>query len=170
MVTKARKTAVKRPKTTKNGQKWAKKAPKTTPRTRKMTTATAAKTETSGKYPAPSMYRWFAGPYVAPPSPIGAMLHDEMLGDVKIVGKCKPLSWPVTDYRGGEIPILCGDLVRAVCEEEEMAVAHYWGVSKYIVNKWREAIAGEKVSSLVHTALAIKRHDPKFRKKWGYRD
>ena len=40
------------------------------------------------------------------------------------------------------LPILCGDLVRAVCEEDELTVAHYWGVTRYIVEQWKRAISG----------------------------
>jgi len=154
-------------------EKWPKtmkKAPQKAARRTKMTTATANQTKTHGKYPPPYLYRWFAGPYTPPIFSVGSKIHDESLGDVTVAGTTDaPIAWPAIMYRGHLTPILCGDLVRAVCEEEEMAVAHYWGVSKYIVNKWREAISGQKVSSLVHTALAIKRHDPAFRKKWGYR-
>jgi len=119
------------------------------------------------KYPPVSRFKFLAGPYRAPK--IKGVMHDEMLGDVPVVGMTKaPIPWPATEYRGESLPILAGDLVRAVCEEEERAVAHYWGVSKYIVGRWRAAIARATDKNLVHTILALKRQDPIFRKTHGY--
>jgi len=138
-------------------------------RRKKMSTASAligAKT-----YPPVSKHRWKGGPYAPPSVSAGNKLHCEMLGDVIVEAMTKaPIPWPAVTHRRQLIPILCGDLVRAVCEEEELAIAFYWGVSKYVVNKWREALAGCEGSSLVHTVLAVKRRDPEFRKKWGYPD
>ena len=75
-------------------------------------------------------------------------------------------------YRMGRreslLPILCGDLVRAVCEEDELTVAHYWGVSYYMVEAWKRSISGAKKSNDVFAGLVMKRNDPKFRKKFGY--
>jgi hypothetical protein len=147
-------------------QKSSRNGRKKVTRRRKMSTAVSVR-----EYPPPFQYRWITGPYVPPTAGVGSKLHDEMLGDVEVEGTTEaPIPWPAIRYRNQIIPILCGALVRAVCEEEERAVAHYWGVTKYIVNKWREAIAGQQGSGLVHTALAIKRQDPAFRKQWGYRD
>ena len=114
-------------------------------------------------YPPASKYQWVAGPYVPP---AGDVLHDEMLGEVEVLGHSKKLHWPLTMYRGQLIPVLCEGLVRAVCEETEQAVAHYWEVTTNIVNRWRMTLAGCKESSCVHTALALKRYDPEFRKKY----
>lgn len=68
------------------------------------------------------------------------------------------------------MPVLTGDLVRAVVEEPEGVVVHYWGVTKYHVNEWRKALAGAETSGEVHTLLALKRFDPEFRRKFGYVD
>jgi hypothetical protein len=121
-------------------------------------------------YPPVSKYPFVAGPYTPPKASKGDKLRDLMLGDVEVEGMTDGLiSWPGVTYRKQLIPVLAGDLVRAVCEEDELAVAHYWGISRYIVGRWRAAIAGHTGAALVHTALAIKRRDPKFRRKWGYR-
>ena len=66
------------------------------------------------------------------------------------------------------MPILTGDLVRAVCEEEELVVSHYWGVTRHMVNQWKCAIADSTNSDQVALKLALKRQDPQFRKKYGY--
>ena len=88
-------------------------------------------------YPPVSKHRWKGGPYSPPSVSAGSKLHCEMLGDVIVEAMTKaPIPWPAVTHRRQLIPILCGDLVRAVCEEEELAIAFYWGVSKYVVNKW----------------------------------
>jgi len=101
------------------------------------------------------------------------VLHDEYRGDVKVEGTTDaPIPWPAANYKKGRreslLPILCGDLVRAVCEEDELTVAHYWGVSLYMVEAWKRAISGAKDSNGVFAGLVMKRNDPAFRKKFGY--
>jgi len=126
------------------------------------------------KFPPPLQYRWRAGPYYSMVANVGATLHDEYLGDVPVDGTSHaPIPWPAHNYvRGrhaGLLPILTGDLVRAVCEEDELAVSHYWGVTRYIVNQWKAALAGTFDSNGVFLNLALKRSDPEFRRKFGYR-
>ena len=84
-----------------------------------------------------------------------------------------PIPWPAasTGRAGGQsplLPILCGDLVRAVCEEDELTVSHYWGVTRYMVERWKQAISGATDPNGVFIGLAIKRDDPEFRKRFGY--
>ena len=127
----------------------------------------------AAKFPPPHQFRFRAGPYRPPVYGVGTVLHDEYRGDVKVEGTSDaPIPWPATSYKKGRretlLPILCGDLVRAVCEEDELTVAHYWGVSYYMVEAWKRAISGAKNSNEVFTGLVMKRDDPKFRKKFGY--
>ena len=72
-----------------------------------------------------------------------------------------PIPWPGFHCKRGRhkglMPILSAGLVRAVVEEDEVAVAHYWGVTRYMVNEWKRALAGCEDSNAVFTALAIKR-------------
>jgi hypothetical protein len=132
------------------------------------------KKETPGvKYPSPLQYRWRAGPYRAPVVKTGSTLHDEYQGDVTVAGMTDaPIPWPGHSYSKGRhsglLPILTGDLVRAVCEEEELVVSHYWGVTRHMVNQWKCAIADSTNSDQVALKLALKRQDPQFRKKYGY--
>ena len=124
------------------------------------------------QYPPVYAAKFKAGPY-RPPD--GKVLHDEYLNkDVEVEGKTDALiPWPGMSHEKGRhaglLPILCGDLVRAVVEEDEGVVAHYWGVTLYMVNQWKQAIAGAKTSTEVHVLLQMKRLDPEFRKKFGYK-
>jgi hypothetical protein len=127
----------------------------------------------SKKFPPPYQYQWRAGPYRPPNVTVGMTLHDEYLGDVRVEGFTNaPISWPATDYRKGRrealLPIFCGDLVRAVCEEDELTVAYYWNVTRYMVERWKQALTGATTANGVIVRLALKRNDPEFRRKFGY--
>jgi hypothetical protein len=127
----------------------------------------------AARFPPPDQFHWRAGPYRAPQAHVGAVLHDERRGDVTVRGFSEsPIPWPATDYKKGRqealLPVLCGDLVRAVCEEDELTVAYYWSVTRYMVEQWKRAISGATTSNAVFTALAVKRNDPEFRKRFGY--
>ena len=127
------------------------------------------------KFPPSYKFHWRAGPYFAPTVSVGAVLHDEYRGDVVVHGFTEaPIPWPATTYQPGKgksslLPILCGDLVRAVCEEDELTVSHYWGVTRFMVEKWKRAISGATDPNGVKVGLAFKRDDPAFRKKFGYK-
>ena len=118
------------------------------------------------------MQELIAGPYHPPKLRVGSRVHDEMLGEVKVVGRqTGPIPWPLCDEPprpgpnpAGQIPILCGELVRALCEESIDAVSQYWAVSPRLVRRWRAAIAGTKKG--VATALALKKHSPAFRRRF----
>jgi hypothetical protein len=84
------------------------------------------------------------GPYQMPRCKVGGWLTCHMRGRVKVEGLTDaPIMWPYTRQRSGvgrPILILCGDLVRAVERESEMALLHWWGVSTTTVTKWRKAL------------------------------
>jgi len=130
----------------------------------------------AARFPPSYQFRWRAGPYHAPAVNVGSVLRDEWRGDVAVEGFTDaPVPWPAArsqHYAVGAkplLPILCGDLVRAVCEEDELTVSHYWGVTRYIVEQWKRAISGATTADGVMVGLAFKREDPAFRKKFGYR-
>jgi hypothetical protein len=50
-----------------------------------------------------------------------------------------------------------------------LTVAHYWSVTRYMVEQWKRAISGAKDSDSVFAALAFRRDDPEFRKRFGYK-
>jgi hypothetical protein len=126
------------------------------------------KTRMTHVYPPPARYRFRAGPYT--PLVVGTTTKDEWYGSVTVAGMTTaPIPWPAFEYRAHFMPILAGGLVRAVLEETEGAVAHFWGVSRYTVLLWRKALAGTAGAD-VHARLALLRRDPKFRKRFGYKD
>ncbi|MCL4853757.1 MAG: hypothetical protein KJZ78_20565 [Bryobacteraceae bacterium] len=148
----------------------AKQGARKKPRLRNTKTAIAA------RFPPSYQFHWRAGPYHAPTVSVGAVLRDEWRGDVTVEGFTDaPIPWPAArsqHYPVGAkplLPILCGDLVRAVCEEDELTVSHYWGVSRYIVEQWKRAISGATDPNAVMVGLAFKRENPAFRKKFGYK-
>jgi hypothetical protein len=51
-----------------------------------------------------------------------------------------PVQWPYRKGVGRPSCIVCGDLIRAVQTESEIAVAHHWGVSPATVKNWRRAL------------------------------
>jgi hypothetical protein len=127
----------------------------------------------AAKFPPPDEFHWRAGPYRAPKVKVGAVLRDEYRGEnVRVEGMTEaPIPWPGIDYKRGErlLPVLCGDLVRAVCEEDELTVAYYWNVTRYMVEQWKRAISKAHTSNGVFAGLALKRNDPEFRQRFGYK-
>jgi hypothetical protein len=124
-------------------------------------------------YPPAYRFDFRAGPYNPPAVAVGSTVHDEYYGDVVVEGMTTtPIPWPgfhcTRGRHKGLMPILFVGLVRAVVEEDEVVVAHYWGVTRYMVNEWKRAVAGCEDSNAVYTALVVKRVDSAFRKKYGY--
>ena len=116
------------------------------------------------QFPPISRYQFVAGPYKAPVG--GDSVRRSAIcyhGDVVVVGMTQaPIRWPGFHIRGrhcGLMPILFDGLVRAVVEEPEIAVAHFWGVARGTVDNWRRIIAGCEDSNAVFTALSILRSD-----------
>jgi hypothetical protein len=88
------------------------------------------------------------GPYRTPKCKVGHRLRCVMRGKVTVAGLSDaPIQWPYVPQPGGNgyrSLILCGDLVRAVRRESEIAVMHWWSVSRHTVLKWRKALGVEK--------------------------
>ncbi len=126
-------------------------------------------------FPPLAEFKFEAGPYVVPKVKIGSSVHDERFGDVVVEGFTEaPIAWPGFRCKRmgrhvGLMPILFDGLVRAVVEENEIVVAHYWHVARNTISLWKRALAGCEGSSAVYMALALKRAEPAFRKKFGYR-
>lgn len=79
-----------------------------------------------------------AGPYF-PPRHRGRKIYCEWRGDVMIAGITQaPIPWPYSKgCRQKQLPILCGDLIRAVRTESVESIAHHWGVGRSTVRRWR---------------------------------
>ena len=86
-------------------------------------------------------YKLHFGPYYPPKVRRGDRLFDEIHGTV-IVGRWSEgeIIWPCIRRPGMRVPILCGDLVKAVRREARHTVAHWWGVSLPKVTEWRMAL------------------------------
>ncbi len=85
------------------------------------------------------------GPYHPPRTRPGRFLFCEWRGTVKVGDYSdRPIPWPMK-WRTRSL-ILCGDLVRAVKQESEIAVAYHWGVSVAVVTKWRKALEVEPIT------------------------
>lgn len=91
-------------------------------------------------------FRLLHGPYRPPRCRVGRTLCCELRGDVRVTGYSDgPLPWPAGHALGGSgrgkpALILCGDLVKAVLRESNLAVAHHWGVTSQTVTLWRRAL------------------------------
>jgi hypothetical protein len=127
-------------------------------------------------YPPVAKFQFRAGPYVPPAVKAGSVIHDLYYGDVKVAGTTKAqVRWPGCEVARGRhkglMPIFFDGLVRAVVEEDEVVVAHYWGVNRYMVLQWKRALVDGKdmTTNEVFTALALKRADPEFRRQYGFK-
>lgn len=82
-----------------------------------------------------------------------------------------PMRWPTWRGNGGkQLPILAGDLVRAVRQESEQAVCHWWGVSRDTVKRWRRALGVGRMNpgtTALWKELAPRRLPPEARRKGG---
>lgn len=112
------------------------------------------------------------GVYLPPILNLHELVQDQYYGEVEVAGITKaPIPWPGFEYDCGQhkglLPILCGDLVRAVATEQVEVVAYYWGVTRYVVERWRQALAGCTDPHCVFAALAIMRADPVFQGQFG---
>jgi hypothetical protein len=81
------------------------------------------------------------GPYRASRR-IGRKLYCHQRGDVVVAGITDaPIPWPYSKGRGCKpLPVLYGDLIKAVKAESVEAVAHHFGVSRWTVRRWRHLL------------------------------
>ena len=97
----------------------------------------------------PEKTRLRFGPYVPPRVRRGRFLFCELRGTVKVGDYSDgPIPWPMKAKTRSII--LCGDLVRAVQEESELAVAHHWGMCNRTVTKWRAALGVGPITEGTH--------------------
>jgi hypothetical protein len=87
-------------------------------------------------------YKLLHGPYVGPRCRPGIKLFCEIRGWV-IVGKMSEgrIAWPMCKVgKRARAFILCGDLVKAIQRESNIAVCYWWGVTAQTVTAWRKAL------------------------------
>src|SRR6266852_5929817 len=76
-------------------------------------------------------YQLLYGTYKTPACQLGKLLFCELRGWVKVRRLSDgPIPWPQTVVKRSRALILCGDLVKAVQRESEIAVAHWPAVSR----------------------------------------
>ncbi len=95
-------------------------------------------------------FKLLYGPYRVPKCELGdKLLCEHRDKEMTVKGMTDaPIQWP-SALRGKRSPIVCGDLVRAIRTESELAVAHQWGVSRPI------ALIGTDRDKVVAKALGL---------------
>lgn len=86
--------------------------------------------------------RLLCGPYEAPPVRRGEVLEGFIVGGFTDA----PIPWPYRKWTGKRSLILTGDLERAVRCESEIAIAHHWGVSTFMVWRWRKKLGVGRIT------------------------
>jgi len=81
------------------------------------------------------------GVYAPPKVCTGQHVHDALRGDKVVIADFGRSKWPRFQSTGGRLmPVLTGDLIRAVKTESAATVAYHWGVSRWTVYRWRKAV------------------------------
>lgn len=82
------------------------------------------------------------GRYRTPRFKYKSIVWDEVRGFVEIVGVTDArIPWPLGKrHRAKPSPVVFRDLAKAVRNESNQAVAHWWGVSGQTVTKWRKGL------------------------------
>lgn len=81
------------------------------------------------------------GPYHPPAFELHGWLVDERLGLVRVNGWTHaPIGWPRLKQPGPAVPVVTAELARAIRTESAIAVAHWWGVSRDRVQRWRREL------------------------------
>lgn len=114
-------------------------------------------------------------PYRPPECAMGDTLycayHDD---DVEVIGfSSSKTRWPmcrVPAFSRHPLPIVCGDLIKAITLESASVVAAWWGVSRYTVTRWRRKFGVARMNEgtrKLWAELASKRLTKESRKKGG---
>lgn len=87
-------------------------------------------------------FKLLHGPYAAPIINRGDTIKCEHRGVTVVVGGMSSgrIGWPTIKKTGTVGLIVCGDLVRAVRLESEIAISHHWGVGVVTIWKWRKSL------------------------------
>jgi hypothetical protein len=87
--------------------------------------------------------RLLFGPYGPPKIKRGGFLACELRGTIRVGGWSNgPIPWPLAAKTGGFI--FCGDLLKAIQRESVTAVAHWFGVGKTAVSRWRAKLGVDR--------------------------
>ena len=86
-------------------------------------------------------FRLRFGPYGTPRFRYGAKVIDEIRGEVEIVGLHRGrIVWPIGKRGRHNALVLYDDLARAVRQEANIVIQHWWGVGTATVQRIRAAM------------------------------
>src|SRR6476659_8840034 len=86
-------------------------------------------------------FRLVGGPYVTPKYRIGQVVRCAVRGPVTVKSYTNALiPWPRGIARRAPSLIVCGELLRALRTESNLALCHWWGVTRPTVSKWRRIL------------------------------
>jgi hypothetical protein len=94
-------------------------------------------------------FKLLYGPYRAPKCRVAEKLycaHRDAEVTVRGMSDAR-IPWPSVRRKGNHSLILCGDLIRAVERESEMAVAYHWGVRAKTIWKYRVSLGVPRVTN-----------------------
>jgi hypothetical protein len=95
-------------------------------------------------------FRLLFGPYPTPRCRVGRRVRCLARGTVTVHALTDaPIPWPVGKRGRALSLVLCGDLARAVRRESVLAVAHWWGINRQAVWKWRKALGVSRTEGTV---------------------
>ena len=87
------------------------------------------------------------GPYSPPQFQYGDTVMDEVRGEVKIVGLSDAkISWPIGKRGRAKSLVVFSGLAKAVAQESNQAVCHWWGITPQTVTKWRKVFDVEPLN------------------------
>jgi len=86
-------------------------------------------------------YKLHFGPYQPPRFRLGQIVMCEARGQVRIVKVSNGrIPWPIGQRGRAQSLVLYRSLVKAVRQEANLAVQHWWGVGHSAVRKWRRVL------------------------------
>jgi hypothetical protein len=91
--------------------------------------------------PAPVRFKLHFGPYRTPRFKLGAIVADEIRGEVKVIGVSDArIPWPLAFNWAQRSIVVYGPLTRAIRRESVQAVAYWFGISVEKVRLIRRAL------------------------------
>lgn len=103
----------------------------------------------TGPLPDDERFCLVGGPYLAPDVRPGDWLEDAERGSVQVGGYTQTarIPWPRLKKTGRASLILCGDLIRAIQTESALAIGYWWGVSGFVIARWRKVLGIDQVGT-----------------------
>ena len=88
------------------------------------------------------------GKYQTPAFRYGATVRCEVFGEVKIVGLSDGrIPWPIGARGRYRTLVIFKGLAKAVRNESNQAVCHWWGLTPQTISKWRKALGVKRINA-----------------------